>query len=93
MPDEDLCARCYTIEGCCDLDFPDEPDIESHTGSSPQLGDRGGMCEHHSGVSGHDSHGCRVELEDSEVVSDLYEELDAFGGCDCDCDQCTEGNN
>ena len=24
MPGEDLCARCYTIEGCCVLDFPDK---------------------------------------------------------------------
>jgi hypothetical protein len=55
MPGEDVCARCYTIEGCCDLDSPDERDSESHTESSPQLGDREGMCEHHSG---HGSHGC-----------------------------------
>ena len=75
MPGEDVCARCYTIEGCCELDFPDEPDSESHTESSPQLGDREGMCEHHSG---HGSHGCRVELEGSEAVCDLCEELDAF---------------
>ena len=47
--------------------------------SSPQLGDREGICE-----NGHGSHGCRVELEGSEVVRDLCEELDAFGRCDCD---------
>ena len=90
MPGEDVCERCYTIEGCCDLEFPDEPDSESHTESSPQLGDREGKCEHHSG---HGSHGCRAELEGSEVVCDLCGELDAFGRCDCDCDQCIEGNN
>ena len=86
MPGEDVCARCYTIEGCCELDFPDEPDNESHTESSPQFGNREGMCEH-------GSHGCRVELEGSETVCDLCEELDAFGRCDCDCNQCTEGKN
>ena len=26
MLGEDVCARCYTAEGCCELDFPDEPD-------------------------------------------------------------------
>jgi hypothetical protein len=29
MPGEDLCARCYTIEGCCALDFPDEDQDEA----------------------------------------------------------------
>ena len=83
-------AEAEAPEYRSDLDSQDERDSESHTESSPQLGDREGMCEHHSGYG---SHGCRVELEGSEVVCDLCEELDAFGRCDCDCDQCTERNN
>ena len=53
MPGGDVCARCYTIEGCCELNFPDEPDSESHTESSPQLGDREDMYEYHSWYGGH----------------------------------------
>ena len=89
-PRSDICEKCATFEDCCELNLSDEPDSKSHTESSPQLGDREGMCEDHSGCG---SHGCRVELEEGEVVCDLCGELDAFGRCDCDCDQCTEGNN
>ena len=61
-PGDDLCEKCatYTTEDCCELDFPDEPESQSHTESSPQLGDREGLCECHEG---HGSHGCSAELQ------------------------------
>jgi hypothetical protein len=73
------------------VSFEGEDDgSEDHTDGSPQLGERQGMCEHHTGGG---SHGCRSELGDGEeIVCADCSEQDEYGRCGCECDQCDESN-
>ena len=63
---------------------------DDHTDGSPPLGERQGLCEHHTG---HGSHSCRSELADGEeMLCDGCFEQDEYGRCVCGCDQCEESN-
>ena len=88
------------VEAAAEAEVPDEQagggdggeddSGSDHTDGSPQLGERQGLCEHHTRCG---SHGCRSEVgEGEEVMCAECSEQDEYGRCACDCDQCDESN-